>query len=220
MPLHIDLHVHSVASSDGISSIAEIIAAARARGLDGVAITDHDVIMEAESASKISREAGFLVIPGVEVTAKEGHVLVLDPRRAFPKGIPFLEAVSSALSDGSAVIIAHPTDPVSHGAGLGLVEKIYHLKVPIEVLNSSTMRRFNKSARILAERLAMPMCGGSDAHLAEAVGDAFTSIETEEKSLHAVIEAIKKGKTAPCGSQTKKSLAAKTAFRRLGKKMR
>jgi predicted metal-dependent phosphoesterase TrpH len=220
LPLHIDLHVHSSASSDGVSSIVEIIEAARIKGLDGVAITDHDVIMEVESACKITRETGFLILPGIEVTTNEGHVLVLNPHRTFKKGLPFMDVLSSALSDGSAVIIAHPTDPVSHGVGPELVEKASYLKVPLEVLNSSTMRCFNNSARILAERLSMPMCGGSDAHLAEAVGDAFTLIETEGKSLPEVIEAIINGKTTPYGSQTKKSLAAKTVFGRLCKKMR
>jgi predicted metal-dependent phosphoesterase TrpH len=40
--LRFDLHVHSNYSPDGHSSVEEILKAAKARGLDGVAFTDHD----------------------------------------------------------------------------------------------------------------------------------------------------------------------------------
>ena len=42
MPLNIDLHTHSFFSGDGVSSPEDMIAAARAKGLHGFAITDHN----------------------------------------------------------------------------------------------------------------------------------------------------------------------------------
>jgi hypothetical protein len=48
-----DLHIHSLAS-DGVSSVAEIIGAAQAAGLDVIAITDHDRI-EAAVAAQAAR---------------------------------------------------------------------------------------------------------------------------------------------------------------------
>ncbi|MFM8807320.1 MAG: PHP domain-containing protein [Chthoniobacterales bacterium] len=42
MPLRIDFHVHSFFSMDGVSSPEDLIAAARAAGLNGFAITDHN----------------------------------------------------------------------------------------------------------------------------------------------------------------------------------
>ncbi|HEY7002277.1 MAG TPA: PHP domain-containing protein, partial [Candidatus Udaeobacter sp.] len=42
MPFNIDLHTHSFFSGDGISSPEDLIEAARAKGLHGIAITDHN----------------------------------------------------------------------------------------------------------------------------------------------------------------------------------
>ncbi|MDD1776027.1 MAG: PHP domain-containing protein [Candidatus Methanomethylicus sp.] len=217
MPLRIDLHVHSDSSGDGISSISEIVKIAKAKGLDGVAITDHDLVLDRETAARITRESGILVIGGVEVSAKEGHVLVFDPKRKFPEGTPIQDIVQNALEEGSAVVISHPTDPLSHGVGSVVVKSLSHLRMPLEVLNSSTMHRYNLGASILADELSLPKCGGSDAHLAEAVGDAFTVVEASSCSLEDVVDAIRKGRVAPGGSQTKKSLAAKTVLKRIGK---
>ena len=44
MRLTLDLHLHSQASPDGRMTVEEIAAAARARGLHGVAVCDHDVV--------------------------------------------------------------------------------------------------------------------------------------------------------------------------------
>jgi len=82
MPFKIDLHTHSFFSGDGVSSPEENIAAAKAKGLDGFAITDHNTndgvtyLLE----KGLMREDGmpvdnFLIIPGVEVTTAEGHLL-------------------------------------------------------------------------------------------------------------------------------------------------
>ena len=42
MPLNFDLHTHSFFSGDGVSSPEDLIAAARSKGLQGIAITDHN----------------------------------------------------------------------------------------------------------------------------------------------------------------------------------
>jgi predicted metal-dependent phosphoesterase TrpH len=62
----IDLHTHSSAS-DGTDPPAEVMARARARGLDVVALTDHDTqagIAEARAA----RPDGLTLVPGMELS--------------------------------------------------------------------------------------------------------------------------------------------------------
>jgi hypothetical protein len=215
LPLLIDLHVHSTASKDGCSTLAEIIGVAKSKGLDGAAITDHDIPMNRKIASEVTEETGFLTIPGIEITTDSGHLLVLDARRSFPKGIPFMEAVEGALIDGSAVIIPHPTDPMSHGIGTVLTEKAARHGILLETMNASTMRRYNSSAASLADRLSLPKTGGSDAHFAKAVGDAYTSIDAEDRSLPSVLKAIREGMTSPRGRQTSRTLTAETTFMRM-----
>ena len=62
-----DLHVHTTAS-DGTSSVDERVAQAAERGLDAVAITDHDAISDA-LAGRVTERDGVEVITGVEVRA-------------------------------------------------------------------------------------------------------------------------------------------------------
>jgi histidinol phosphatase-like PHP family hydrolase len=75
MPFKIDLHTHSFFSGDGVSSPEENIASAKAKGLHGFALTDHNTndgvtyLLE----KGLMRQDGlpvddFLIIPGVEVT--------------------------------------------------------------------------------------------------------------------------------------------------------
>ena len=98
MPLNIDLHTHSFFSGDGISSPEDLIAAARAKGLNGIAITDHNTC----DAVNYLLEKGlmrldglpvndFLVVPGVEVTTADGHLLCIGAELPYLKGKPARE---------------------------------------------------------------------------------------------------------------------------------
>ena len=73
-----DLHIHSN-YSDGRASVVEIINAAVRRGLDGIALTDHDNMRGIPAARRYIKEQklDLILIPGVEVTTSEGHLLVL-----------------------------------------------------------------------------------------------------------------------------------------------
>ena len=201
MQLKIDLHVHTDASHDGLSSLREAADAAKRRGLDGIAITDHDHQLPANEADRLSREVNLLILPGVEVTTTSGHLLVLLPHSEFLPKSPFHEVVSKAIAEGSVAIVPHPTDPFSHGVGASFVRSLPY-RLPLEVINASTLQRYNGSAQKLATSLSVPGTGGSDAHMAIAVGDAFTVVEANSRSVDGVLDAIKSGRTSPAGGRT------------------
>ncbi len=73
-----DMHIHSIAS-DGGWSAEEIIDAAIAKGLDGIAITDHDTVGGLKAAMSYGEKCNFPVIPGIELSTKHDgrdiHVL-------------------------------------------------------------------------------------------------------------------------------------------------
>ncbi len=220
LQLKLDLHVHTCASHDGVSSALEMAEAARKKGLDGIAITDHNVIMESLAAASLSERTGLTIIPGVEVSTAEGHFVILMPKRVFPPGTSFADAARRALADGSVPFIPHPTDPLSHGVGEGVVRRSADLRLPLETLNASTADRYNRSAAMLADRLSLPRLASSDAHIAKAVGDAYTLVEGSGRSLDAVLEAIRSGKTSPQGGRTPLATTleafARTLLRRAG----
>ena len=84
MPYTFDLHLHTFFSKDAVDSPEAMVAAAKKKGLSGIAITDHDTCEAVEYLHKKGwiRDDGqpvddFLIIPGVEVSTKEGHLLCL-----------------------------------------------------------------------------------------------------------------------------------------------
>jgi predicted metal-dependent phosphoesterase TrpH len=74
-----DFHTHTPASSDfrGSASPEEIIAAAEAAGIAILAITDHNTADWLDRMRTASRGGSVTVIPGVEITTPEGHILAL-----------------------------------------------------------------------------------------------------------------------------------------------
>lgn len=75
--LRYDLHSHTT-HSDGTLAPAELVARARAKGIDVLAVTDHDStegLIEAETAAS---QQGLVLVPGVEISVTwEGHTLHL-----------------------------------------------------------------------------------------------------------------------------------------------
>ena len=71
--MRIDLHTHSTAS-DGTDSPAGVVHAARAAGLDVVALTDHDTFSGLAAARVAAAETGVRLVPGVEVSCVAGDI--------------------------------------------------------------------------------------------------------------------------------------------------
>ena len=64
-----DFHAHTN-FSDGYYSPSQLVEVARAEGLDSITITDHNTI---DAFSKFGEEPTIIIIPGLEVTLKDGH---------------------------------------------------------------------------------------------------------------------------------------------------
>ena len=123
---HLDLHSHSFFSADGVSDPVALIAAARKKGLHGFAMTDHNTC---EAVGYLQEKGllradglpvdGFLVIPGVEVTTQEGHLLCLGATLPDMKGRPAAEVVAAIHAAGGIAIPPHPLRhfPRRHPAG-------------------------------------------------------------------------------------------------------
>lgn len=114
MAWKIDLHCHSFFSGDGVSSPEELITSARAKGLNGFALTDHNTCdgnkyLLDKGLLRADGEPvdGFLIIPGVEVTTAEGHLLCLGVDLPNLKGTPAGE-VSGSLTPKAAL----PSRPI------------------------------------------------------------------------------------------------------------
>jgi 3',5'-nucleoside bisphosphate phosphatase len=66
---YVDLHLHTTAS-DGVKTPSEIVRYAKGKGLQAIAITDHDTIEGLEEGLSEGEKIGFEVVPGVEISAE------------------------------------------------------------------------------------------------------------------------------------------------------
>ncbi|MEI7648754.1 MAG: PHP domain-containing protein [Methanomicrobiales archaeon] len=194
-----DLHVHTNYSKDGESSVEEIIRAAEVAGLDAIAITDHDSVDGAKKA--LACETSVLVIPGIEVTTKQGHLLVLGVTEIIPAGLDVETTVAIARRMGALLILPHPYHIWRHGvarrrkAGMMVVDAV-------ESFNSRyIVGSANRKAERIALKLGKPCVGGSDAHNARFVGFGRTYVDAE-KNVPAILDAIRAGNVTCGGKKT------------------
>lgn len=200
MTLRIDLHVHSFFSADGVSSPEDLIAAARAAGLNGFAITDHNTCdavdyMVSHGLMRADGQPvdGMLVIPGIEVTTADGHLLCLGcVLPSSLKGMPSAEVCRLAQEAGGLAVAPHPYDLFRAGIRESVLDTL-----PLdglEVFNAATtLKRHNRKAYDYAQKRGLPMTAGSDAHHAGAVGVACTIVETDDFSVRGVLAAMRQG---------------------------
>jgi predicted metal-dependent phosphoesterase TrpH len=198
MPLNIDLHTHSFFSGDGVSTPEELIAAAKAKGLHGLALTDHNTCegMDYLARKGLIRADGhpvndFLVIPGVEVSTREGHLLCLGVTLPNMKGEPAIEVCREIHERGGLAIPAHPYDYFRAGIRESVLETLE--MDAVEVFNAATTFQFcNRQAVKYATNKGYPMTSGSDAHHQNSMGSAYTVLDTETFTLEAVLAQIVK----------------------------
>ena len=201
--LSAELHCHSALSHDGRDPVERLLEQAEAVGLDVLAVTDHDAIEASLEAAEAASEYGLIGVPGLEVTTREGHVLALGVREVIPAGRPFRETIDRIRERDGIAVVPHPFQKSRSGVGVNLSGQELAEADAIEVYNSRLLTgRGNRRARRFAEEHGLPMTAGSDAHIAEMVGQAVTLLDAEEPTARGVVDAIREGRTEPAGKRT------------------
>ena len=184
-----DLHVHSCASIDGRSSVADLIAEAKKRSLDAITISDHDC------CTPLPEQQEILLIPGVEITTARGHILGLflsrpidfDRLGKYPAPASAIDAIHAA---GGLAVLAHPFAPQK-------LTQDEVLSLPFDAIETANARAMlkkgaNEKAAALAGLGKLPTTGGSDAHHASELGGCVTQFDCE-RTLSAMKMALSSG---------------------------
>jgi predicted metal-dependent phosphoesterase TrpH len=182
--------------SDGWPAPHDLVDYACATGLDVIAVTDHDTIEGALRASDYAaRRSRLHVVVGEEVSSRDGHIVGLFLDRRVRPGMSASATVHAIHDQGGLAIAVHPFwrtqrrtrgGPV-HGVGWLAAELAFD---GIEIENATPgFYLFNQLARRLNLGLGCAEVGGSDAHILDAVGRAFTEFHGRTpKALRAAIE--------------------------------
>jgi predicted metal-dependent phosphoesterase TrpH len=188
-----DLQVHTHASPCSRASPEEMVQAAVDAGLDGIAITNHDIVADIEPA-RAAAGAELEVIAGIEVTTTQGHLLGLGVREAPPQSDP-ISVVDNIHEQGGVAILSHPFDRLRQYYTDSLPELAAAVDA-VEVLNSRCLlNRYNHRAEQFSSEHELPRTGGSDAHFPMEVGRAATETPTGAD----ILDAIREGETTPVG---------------------
>jgi predicted metal-dependent phosphoesterase TrpH len=210
MHIRADLHVHTTYSKDSLITPKDLIYYAKKRGLTACAVTDHNSL---DGAYKIAKETDFLIIPGMEVSSADGHIVALNVREFIPRGFSAVETVGLIHKAGGVAIACHPY-VLFKGC---LRDKVCESFDAIEVINARAFpfKRSVKKAQETAEKLKLPRVAGTDAHFGPQIGFGYTEIEAEEPTVQAVIDAIVAGHCSAHGQGVPAYLNAQMQLQRI-----
>jgi predicted metal-dependent phosphoesterase TrpH len=217
-PLKADLHLHT--ADDPLDRIRytakELISKAADQGFDVLAITNHHHTTFNRDLFHYAQERNILLIPGVELTIRRRHVLVLNPP---PYKIrPDFSSLAKLRRSETLIIAPHPYFPGSYSLNGYLLEHLdlfdaleyCHFYLP--------MVDFNRKAVEVSRSFDFPLIGNSDAHFLVQLGTTYSLIYAE-KNLESIFAAIRAHKVEVVTRPLKPMEMGRIARRFLGMKV-
>jgi predicted metal-dependent phosphoesterase TrpH len=191
--LKLDLHIHSQYSDDAEGSAKEIIQSLKKKGLQGCAITDHNTVKGGLVAQKLASN-DFIVIPGVEISTRDGHLLALNMSTDIPRGLSIEQTIDRVIYQGGIPIVPHVLRNMS-GIKVSKLKEIASKLSAMEVFNACSQPHTNIKMAQIAQSLHLGGTGGSDSHIPEYAGYGYTVVDTTDMSNDAICAAIEQKKT-------------------------
>lgn len=186
----IDLHNHTwPRSHDSVLAPEDLVTRAKELGLDGICLTEHDTVWDPAEAQALAEKLDFLVIPGVEISTDDGHILAYGVEK-YVFGMHRVGKLAEHVKEhGGCLVAAHPyrraipwkDDPEAWQKALaraGGNPAMPHC-VALEVLNGRGSERENKFSLELSERMRLPGTAGTDSHASHDIGKVATYFESD-----------------------------------------
>ena len=190
--MKIDMHCHSFYSPDGVSSPEALIQSALKKGLDGIALTDHDTTKGWKRAIAAAKKMNAVIILGEEIKIKEkgktiGEILGYFLKKEIdPEGKTIQQIIDEIKEQKGLAIIAHPyhwRKPFKY------LEEYKYSADGIEAFNArSQSKKGNQKSLAFAKQNNLATTAGSDAHSYFEIGTAY--IESDAKNLDELKQAI------------------------------
>lgn len=194
--MFVDLHLHEKRySPDSRQALEDMVVEARAKGLDAIAITDHDSMGLRPFAEAYSQQVGFPIFVGVEYYSLQGDIVTFGITEFPTERIPAREFIDYVYAAGGVTIAAHPFRNNNRGLEHHL-RGMEHL-TGVEVLNGSTSDQANLLAYRYCTELDLVPVGASDAHYLSRIGKYATYLEEDARTTDELVSVLKRKLAQP-----------------------
>ena len=183
-----DFHCHTRYSQDSRIHPAEVVRRIANRGLEVVAITDHNTFSGVPEALAAAQEVNIIVIPGIEVRTEIGDIIGLFLTKEITSR-DFKKTVEEVRGQNGVVMLPHPFK--NHR----ITEEVMRQIDAVEIFNSRCSPKENRDAMDLASQFGKPGIFGSDAHMKREIGMGYCEIDASGDS-DSIKAGVLKGATA------------------------
>ncbi len=192
-----DFHVHAFFGDGGLPPW-EIAAEARRRGLEVIALTNHNQMVAARIGAWIGGSSAPLMLMGEEITSSNYHLVAVGITRTIGWRQSAADAIAAVHAQGGVAIAAHPVRrawaafderAMTELDGLEIAQPVIHL----EDRAAGELAEFDR--RVKAHNPQVAPIGSSDFHHRAPLGLCRTYVLADERSASAVLDAIRQGRT-------------------------
>jgi predicted metal-dependent phosphoesterase TrpH len=199
--LEADFHAHT-RFSDGFLSPFDLVLQARRRGLDALAITEHNITFPAFMGRWFSGVVGGpAILVGEEITTRRYHLIAVGLTERVNASAPLHEVLEAIHRQGGVAVAAHPIAQfqpafeaeIDHLDAAEVMHPIAYNTERGRTWRWGEMRDFYERALASGHRLTA--IGSSDYHAGSPLGVTRTLVFAKDDSAGAVLEALEAGRT-------------------------
>ena len=201
--MKVDLHIHTAPlSACSYIDPQDLIQEARRLELDGICLTEHQVVWDRAQVDRLAAQADIRIFRGNEFTTNQGDILVFGFYEDIKELLILQELREKVTAGGGYMIAAHPFRGFKT-FGIGQLQmtveqaskrKMLEFVDAIEVGNGKLSPDENEMARKVAEKLGLPGTGGSDAHRVDEIGTWVTAFEKDVENENELLQELHAGR--------------------------
>ena len=174
-----DLHSHTNYSPRcGFMEPKTLVKIARKRGLDGIAVTDHDTIKGSLKAREYA-EKSLEIIIGSEVMTSRGEVIGLFLSEEI-QSTDLIDVIEEIHDQNGVAVVPHPFDTLRKSALWPTEDDVKYLD-GVEGFNARNVyQKSNMDAIEFGKKHKLAITAGSDAHFSNEIGNAGIITDDED----------------------------------------
>ncbi len=195
MFLKTNLHFHTVLDETSPRyNIYQGIDYAKEQNFGVLAYTPHRKFIFEQKFSQYAESKGLLLIPGIEIGIGKKHIVILNCDKEAENIKSFEDVANYKKRKPNILILApHPFVFSPKSLKSSFLKNIDLFDAVEMTVFSNIIFNFNKRAEEIAKKYGKPFIATSDTHFLKDINRGYAIINAEEKTIKAVLDAVKRG---------------------------